>query len=143
MTTIAWDGTFMAADTLGVDAYGLTNRVNKLYQGKNFIAGVAGSHSQAVKWWQKAQDIEDIIAFGYPDFDKDNDDPSVMIATCSGVYTHTGGILMKQYRRFHAIGSGRDFALAAMLMGATAEEAVRVAAEFDVNTNNDIMTWKL
>lgn len=39
-----------------------------------------------------------------------------------------------------AIGSGRDFALAAMDMGATAKEAVEMAAKRDVYTGGTIRT---
>lgn len=42
--------------------------------------------------------------------------------------------------RSFAIGSGRDFALAAMDMGATAKEAVEVAAKRDVYTGGTIRT---
>jgi ATP-dependent protease HslVU (ClpYQ) peptidase subunit len=42
--------------------------------------------------------------------------------------------------KFWAIGSGRDFALAAMEMGATAEEAVLLASKFDRKTGNVVST---
>ncbi len=42
-----------------------------------------------------------------------------------------------------AIGSGRDFALAAMDMGATAKEAVEVAARRDVYTGGTIRSIKI
>ncbi len=41
--------------------------------------------------------------------------------------------LNKQY----AIGSGRDFALAAMYLGKTAPEAVELAGRFDTGTDSD------
>lgn len=39
---------------------------------------------------------------------------------------------------FHAIGSGREFALGAMAAGASAEQAVAIAAQLDTNTGGDI-----
>lgn len=42
-----------------------------------------------------------------------------------------------------AIGSGAQFALAAMIMGASAEEAVRVAARLDSCTGGTIRTFRL
>lgn len=37
-------------------------------------------------------------------------------------------------RPFHAVGSGAQYALGAMSMGATIEEALAIAAEFEPNT---------
>lgn len=37
-----------------------------------------------------------------------------------------------------AVGSGGDFAMGAMAAGLSAEEAVRIAARFDVNTNESV-----
>lgn len=37
-----------------------------------------------------------------------------------------------------AIGSGGDFAIAAMAMGKSAEEAVKFASQFDTDTNNTV-----
>lgn len=44
---------------------------------------------------------------------------------------------------FIAIGSGRDLALGAMAAGATAEEAVRIAARYDAGTGGEINTLML
>jgi len=44
---------------------------------------------------------------------------------------------------YFAVGSGQQFATAAMYMGATAEEAVKVAMALDPNTGGDIQTLKL
>ena len=44
---------------------------------------------------------------------------------------------------FYAIGSGRDFALAAMRMGADAKKAVKIASEFDIHTGGRIRTMRL
>ena len=45
--------------------------------------------------------------------------------------------------RFFAIGSGKEFALGALHAGATAEEAVRIASEYDSLTGGPIQTAKL
>jgi ATP-dependent protease HslVU (ClpYQ) peptidase subunit len=39
---------------------------------------------------------------------------------------------------FHALGSGRDFALAAMYLGKNAREAVEIAMEFDLETGKGV-----
>lgn len=42
---------------------------------------------------------------------------------------------------FWAIGSGSEYALGAMQMGADAESAVEVAKIFDMGTGGDVSTW--
>jgi hypothetical protein len=42
--------------------------------------------------------------------------------------------------QFHAIGSGAKYALGAMAHGATAEQAVGVACQFDMHCGGDVMT---
>jgi hypothetical protein len=44
---------------------------------------------------------------------------------------------------FHAVGSGRDFALSAMRLGRTAREAIELACEFDVFTGGPITVLDL
>lgn len=44
---------------------------------------------------------------------------------------------------FYAVGSGEDFALGALAMGATAEEAVQIASRFDHHTGGEIVTMRL
>jgi hypothetical protein len=87
--------------------------------------------------------VDEILGFGYPSFDKDRDDPSILLVSREGVWRHVSGIFVKLSRPFYAIGSGRDYALAAMSLGCDSERAVRVASEFDNNTNNDVRRWIL
>lgn len=44
---------------------------------------------------------------------------------------------------FWAIGSGSEYALGAMQMGADAEVAVEVAKTFDMGTGGDVSVWKV
>lgn len=46
--------------------------------------------------------------------------------------------LIRIYDAFHATGSGRDFAIAAMALGHSATIAVKLAARFDVHTSSDV-----
>jgi hypothetical protein len=48
-------------------------------------------------------------------------------------------IPVKHENPFFAVGSGRDFAVAAMFLGKSAAEAVRVAHEFDTDTGPEVM----
>lgn len=51
---------------------------------------------------------------------------------------YCAGFLMPTARKFHAVGSGRDYALAAMHLGLSARDAVGVAMEFDLNTGGEL-----
>lgn len=44
---------------------------------------------------------------------------------------------------FHSVGSGRDFAIAAMALGKTAADAVALAMQFDPWTGGDVQTLRL
>jgi len=146
MTTIAFDGKIMAGDTLTTDYYGMIEEsLEKVKVGKDFLCGGAGEIAQINKWWKKVKEMTflEVIEYGYPDYKKDDNDPSIIIADKNGVWRHTGGIFLKCSREFHAVGSGRDYALAAMHLGNSATESVLVAASFDNGTNKEIISHSL
>lgn len=143
MTTVAFDGRTMAADTLATDNWGLKERVDdKILRGPDFLAGAAGEHGAVKRWWTQVcqLDLEHVLAYGYPDFDADRNDPAIVLADAAGnIWRHVTGGFFKVSRGFHAVGSGRDYALAAMHLGKTAAEAVRLAMEFDHGTGGDFI----
>lgn len=143
MTTIAWDGQIMAADTLAVDNWGLKEYCSKIFTGKDFVMGGAGSRHQILKWWRQIEekDLEFVLQFGYPDFHKDDNDPAILLVDEKGnLWRHVGGLFLQHDRGYHAIGSGRDFALAAMHCERDARKAVEIAKIFDNNTGGDVQT---
>jgi len=145
VTTIAFDGTILAADTLATDAWGLKLYVSKILIGKSFVAGVAGSHAKLAKWFNSAKDKDDILDYGYPDYQKEENDPGIILVIKDDVgaiaYQHVEGIFIPCSRPYHAVGSGRDYALGAMCCGKDAIEAVEVAMQFDNNTGGTIRKW--
>ena len=138
MTTIAFDGKTIAADTLHEDNYGLFDHASKLYFGENFVVGGAGMQHHMLKWWKQAKSMtfDEVMDHGYPDYEKAENDPAILLVQLgtSQAFKHAGGFFVPVGRSFHAVGSGRDFALAAMFLGKTAKEAVMLAAEFDNGT---------
>jgi len=143
MTTIAFDGRTLAADTLTTDNWGLKGYTCKILLGNNFVAGGSGSLSQILKWFDNAKNTSDIIEYGYPDYEKDENGPSFLLVTNGQLYTHIEGLFLPNARPYHAVGSGRDYALAAMYCGKTAEEAVHIAMKFDNGTGGSVDTWSL
>lgn len=135
MTTIAWDGTTLAGDTLGIIGGSL-----KVYSVKVFaleggrVYGGAGAYQDvlAVRDWLAKQTAEKPSVQDFAGLVIDD------LGKCWRL--EEALIYLPITEPFHACGSGRDFALAAMAMGQDAATAVRFAAQFDVWTNDDVIT---
>lgn len=144
MTTIAFDGVNLASDTLAVDAWGFKHiKVPKIFKAGNqdFGVGAAGGVASIAAWRHEilGKSLCEVIEHGYPAYEEGKDCPSIMIcASNSRIWTLIGRAFFEVNRKFHAVGSGRDFAIAAMHLGKSAAEAVAVAAEFDNNTGNTL-----
>lgn len=132
MTTIAFDGTTLAADTMA-NSGGMRRSVSKIFKlddGRLF--GAAGEYQNvlmALEWLNKGGERPALT-----------DDFTGLLVDLQGQcfrYEH------KLYpsliaERFTACGSGRDFAIAAMHLGKSATEAVAIAGIFDVNTGRTV-----
>lgn len=145
MTTVAWDGKMMAADTLSVDGWGLKETRSKIFKGECWIAGCAGDVGQIERWRRAASGLsfQAVINMGVPNWHKDDNDPSILITNGYESYRAVGGVFLINDRPQFAIGSGRDFALAAMHLGFNAQTAVEVAMQFDNNTGGEITVLSL
>ncbi len=137
MTTVAWDGKTLAADsqvTFG-NLVGSCTKVVKLSDGRLLAStGMAEDHYQVKHWLDtgglRATRNEDPKQ---PMLDKDY---SGILIDADGAWVIQANLIRWPVpRKQWAIGSGRDFAVAAMHLGKTAAEAVAIACEFDVNTS--------
>lgn len=153
MTTVAWDGKLMAADTLATDSWGLKHYASDKIavhcppRGEYVLIGMAGEKGHLAKWIRSidGMTIDEIVARGYPDHHTDTNDPAIMLVTRVGsdikLYIHVNGAFLTGItREFHAIGSGRDYALAAMHLGKCAIGAIKVAMEFDNGTGGEVVS---
>lgn len=146
MTTVAFDGKVMAADSKQTDNWGLLSwSDDKIVVTPTVLIGGAGESAQLRKWRRDFKDhwtANDFIAFGYPTYKKDDDDPVIMLVDrlTKYVYKHSQGVFLPCCRAYHAVGSGRDFALAAMACGKAATEAVEIAIEFDNGSGGTIFS---
>jgi hypothetical protein len=135
MTTIAWDGKTLAADTRATSS-GMPYRAVKLFAlpDGSLFAG-SGDYGQvcAVKEW-----LEHMIT----QMPK-TDDFAGLFVTPTGEAFRLEETLIRLpiHERFHAIGSGRDFAMAAMHCGRSAREAVEIASLYDVFTGGEVMAF--
>ncbi len=138
MSVIAWDGERLAADkrsTLGT----LIRTTTKIFDLDYVLAAYAGdadTGEELLAWFTDGRDPAK-----FPTSQRDKDVwASLLIVWGDGKlwkYERTPHPLKFPPQQF-AIGSGRDFALAAMHCGKTAPEAVEVACFFDSGCGNGI-----
>lgn len=138
MTVIAWDGRTLAADkrcSYGNSVRTVT-KIRRLADGR--LAGIAGSGAagEAVIAWLNAGSGPHY----YPEIQKSDDHASVLVIERDGsVLEYSKTAHPERYEdKFIAIGSGRDFAVAAMHCGRTAVEAVELACQLDTGCGNGI-----
>lgn len=129
MTVIAWDGKTLAADKLG-NYSGLSRTVTKIHRIGDLLMGVSGNAwvaNEVFTWVERGRKPE-----AFPACQRDKDDWSMTLII------EARRVLLYERSPYPtriadgtcAIGSGRDFALAAMHMGADARRAVEVATHF-------------
>lgn len=140
MTVIAWDGKTLAADKRSSFG-GMHATVTKLYRINGSLVGCAGGSAQNAEmrvWFSAGCDAK-----LFPEPQRDSDKcVSMLVVSPDGV--------LRQYEnsphpfivenKLWAIGSGRDFALAAMHLGLPADRAVEVACALDCTCGNGIDT---
>lgn len=136
MTTIAYRDGVMAADSKVGCGTTVRGEIQKLYRVNGNVIGFSGALGTGLRFlrWVEA---------GMPD-----DRPSLphddgfrgLLARSDGVCLTFDSDLMAQQidAPFHACGSGVEIALGAMAAGASAEEAVKIAAQYDVYTGGTI-----
>lgn len=139
MTTICWDGTTLAADRRLSGAFISTSAAKIVRTPDRRLIGCAGGATQCramVEWLLKPKRTLDTM----PDFQLEEDTCvdaiEVMTDGTIRVYEQGGWFVIEDSR--YAIGSGSKFAMAAMYCGKSADDAVRVAAQFDPITGGGV-----
>jgi hypothetical protein len=135
MTTAAWDGRTLAADTLGVQS-NLKRKTSKVFRLKdgNLFAG-CGEYDDVLsarEWLENGGSKPTLKDF------------SGLLVTPEGCFRVEHSLLRQPIAEpFTAIGSGRDFAIAAMYLGKSAVEAVDIACLYDAWTAGPIESMTL
>lgn len=140
MTIIVFDGKTLASDKRAC-CNGIAIKVTKIRRIDGNLVGAAGDWSAILAmyhWFEKGADKTKI-----PDCQKDKDRwvTLLVIKPNKKIYKYEQDCFPYEVEEEKvAIGSGRDFALAAMEMGADAMKAVHVACKFDLACGNGIDT---
>lgn len=136
MTVIAWDGFRLAADKRATNN-GCQRTVTKIRAVNNELIGYSGDLCNCLEletWY-----INGAVPHEFPSSCKDGHQTLVVIGNDKTIYCYISGPVPEIYEeKFHAWGSGRDFALAAMYFGFDAQTAVKVASHFQVDCGNGI-----
>lgn len=135
MTTIAWDGKTLAADTQ-LTANGMrysTTKAHRLADGSLFAScGDHGLNTAVRRWLEDQSQPKPVVG-------KDDGFSGLLIKADGSLFRmDTSMNLCPVQSAFFADGSGRDYAMAAMHLGKTAKEAVELASLFCVFTGGSI-----
>lgn len=143
MTTIAYRNGTMAADSACFDSSLYQGEVEKLWTlpqiGLIGCCGEIGAMIQFVDWLRADCDRK-----RKPDLPDDCDFESILVNPDGEVVHYDRHLVpIRVANDIHAIGSGRKLALGAMMAGASAEEAVKIACHYDMVTREPIRTIRL
>lgn len=136
MTTVAakFSTGEIAADSMvsGDDSFYL---VEKLRRGKDCVYGACGDWDKILKFYQAMESGGDL----------DSDiDVTVLELRHDGIYIYESTIIPARIKNdFWAIGTGANFAIAAMHMGASPREAVAISCMYDTSSHEPIDEVKL
>lgn len=142
MTVIAWDGRTLAADRQST-SNNMKRSTKKIYTVRDGLVAITGGgcHGHAlINWFLGDRDVSK-----WPLYVSDECGFIIHI-TKQGVWVYAGDkpafgepILSP----FIAFGSGRDYAMAAMHLGKSAKEAVKIACLFDTTCGMGVDTLRL
>lgn len=139
MTTLAWDGKTLAADSRATSS-GMPYKAVKIFMladGSLFAGSGEYGQVHAVKAWLENADAD-------TQKPKTDDFAGFFVTAAGEVFRLEESLIrLPVYEPFHAMGSGRDFAMAAMHCGKSAREAVEIAALYDVFTGGDVMAFDI
>ena len=138
MTTIAWDGKTLAGDTR-CNSGNVKFKVSKIRKHRGHLIGYAGPLDLAEEmfaWFKAGADPEQFPA----DQVSEEDRTDFLVITPKKqilLYQKSAYPLNMTANKFFAIGSGRDFAIAAMHLGKTSAEGVALAGLYDTGTDTE------
>ena len=150
MTTITYKDGVMAADTQATmgdeKAYGAV----KLFYTEKFLIGLSGNFSNVLPFQSWLKDTEQAVSSAgvlhqfWDSIPAFGDGFTAILVDTGGRIWNCGSTFppVTLHRIYDAIGSGSDFAMAAMECGKSATDAVRIASKFDIYTGGSVISMK-
>lgn len=144
MTTIAIEGNFIVTDSKIVGNFVRQQGEQKIFVRKEYIISISGRIdiiNYALKpvyslkhMLEKLQKIDEEEAFGILVY--------YIKSKKFQIYNHLG-LSFYDIKPPYATGSGADFAMGAMLFGASATQAVMVASKLDIYTDSRLQIYDI
>lgn len=133
----------MAADKRSVHANARGAIATKVHKINGCLVGMSGAYDVSMEllhWFS-----EGCVAEDFPEIQVETSEATLLVITPERRITiyERSPIPLVFEQNFTAAGSGRDFALAALHMGATPEKAVEVAGAFDIYTGDGVDVIRL
>lgn len=146
MTTIAWDGRYIACDGLmTVDDEIAHSEYNKIFQiDDDIVVAACGEPRRFVRFFETVQEgikletVEDLYEGGEA-FVFRRIPPDGLVVGYRQYFD--GTTLPNEDITEKALGTGSSYAETAMRLGLCAEEAVLLACEFDVKSGGDVFVF--
>lgn len=130
MSVIAWDGYVLAADRQGT-SNGLIARMPKIYRHEDDIIAFCGDHEEGkilLDWYRNGG-----IKADWPQFQTRDDYNNMVVLSKGEIYEFQAhGRILLVPGKIAAWGEGRMLAMGAMLNGASAIDAVKIACEHNI-----------
>lgn len=144
MTVIAWDGKTLAADKrMGTEYPRLTTKIHCTPTGDELV-GICGFMDHGLHLFQWYIQGRDPATFPTLQADEEKNSELIIIRPDRTIWSLRGAPLpFRIENETHAVGSGRDFAAAAMYLGHSAREAVEVAIALCGSCGGGIDTLEL
>lgn len=138
MTTIAYKEGILAADSQVTYEGTSDSTMTKI--ARNALGDLCGASGSAcymyafLRWFEGGEKGEAPTPT--------ENDGGIVVRTDGTIecYEHPGPCPFTVTAKAYAVGSGRKLALGAMAFGASAEEAIKVAAQFDIYTSGKVVT---
>lgn len=138
MSVIAWDGATLAADKRGSGGTSILT-TTKIFRINDCLVGYTGQlvfGEQILAWFKAGENIAD-----FPPSQRDKDDWALLLVVRPDgklqIYERTPYPATYEDKLF-AVGSGADYALAAMHCGKTAAEAVALTNLLNSSCGNGV-----
>ncbi len=137
MTTIVYRDGVMAGDTAATDRGCYCGEVAKVFRndrGTLFgFAGCLADLARALPWFNEGAD-------GDPPSFREDSEGLLVFADGRAEWLGCNGKRVFVTGRFFALGSGFKVAMGALAAGASAERAVEIACDMDIETRRPVMT---
>lgn len=143
MTTIVYANGVMASDRMSVSGSSGYSRITKIHLVRGHMCGFSGSAYiglSLLKWFESGA-----VESDYPGNEDGDDGSQLLVVTPERkIIVYEGrGIQIRFEHNCHAIGSGCEFALGALAMGADARRAVEIACGLDVYSGGGVDVLRL